>query len=451
MNLNFYKDIIIIIIKEMFNKTSLKKKTRLINNSSNKFRKTLKIKRNNPVNLKYSNENYNKNDYSSENNSNIYIKTAAQSKLISETSSIHPIQTHLSHKIKKSFFYEEKEKDDKNQIINSYHSLKQKDKYKTQLEFHEINKLKRDKYLSEKNNIKNEIIQCENIKSKNENDFINIMIKDKKIDRMAKKLILKLNEDEYYDRDKSFKSPFGNNIILTNGFFNGTNLVLNKNNVEKIQSKSINIQNKKNNIFQNKFNNNLTNLNISNNNAYNKTQRQFQSDKLISNLPLFLRDKANIQGTEILSPFCKEARDEFLFNKIFNSEFNRKLPKRFEIINNKFNIFYAENENQYINKMKKINNKLRLKGQKRTHNIGPTKDEMRLDRIKTTLSFIKKIFDYSYPNMILSKVRKSKKYFDKRSLTENNIPPYKKAELLQKKRNDILSSYLKMSIDIQKN
>ena len=197
-----------------------------------------------------------------------------------------------------------------------------------------------------------------------------------------------------------------------------------------------------------KKNNNLTNSEIYNNN-FNKTQKLFRANNL-SHLPLFLREKANIQGTEILSPFCKEARDEFLFNKIFNSAFNRKLPKRFELIDNKLNIFYAENENQYDEKLKKINNKLRLKGKRVVHEVGPTKDQVRLDKIKTTLSFIKKIFDYSYPNMVLSKVRKKGKYHDKRALTEMNIPPYKRAELLARKRNDILGKYLQMSINVKK-
>ena len=151
-----------------------------------------------------------------------------------------------------------------------------------------------------------------------------------------------------------------------------------------------------------------------------------------------------------MSPFCKEARDEFLFNKIFN-EGSRQKTKNFEFFNNKLNIFYAENESQYNKKLKKYNDKLRLKGKRITHDIGPTKDQIKLNRIKNTLSFIKKIFDYSYPNMVLSKVRKSGKYSDKRALTQDNIPPFKRAELLQKKRNDILEKYLKMSLNIENN
>jgi len=381
------------------------RKIHLFNNSSKKFRKTLTIKRKNII-LKNSFENSNKNDYSSENTSNINLKTAAQSKIVSESSSIRRAQTQYNQKIKKSFFAEEKEKE--NKILN----LK--------------------KFIKNKN--KNEITQCETDNTLNLNESKNIMKNDKEIDRLAKKLILKLNEEEYYDKNKMFKYFFGNNISFKNGFFNGINLVTNYINDEKKDSQN-------NKIFKsNKYINNSFDPNY-----YNKTGFHFNKQ-----LPLYLREKANIKGTEILSPFCKEARDEFLFNKIFNHG-RRHIPKRFEFINNKLNIFYAENENQYIKKLQKYNDKLKLRGKKITHEIGPTKDQLKLNRIKTSLSFIKKIFDYSYPNMILSKVRKSGKYSDKRTLTQNNIPPYKRAELLEKKRNDILEKYLKMSINVKNN
>ena len=380
------------------------RKIHLFINSSKIFRKTLTIKRKNII-LKNSFENSNKNDYSSENTSNINLKTAAQSKIASESSSIRRAQTQYNQKIKKSFFAEEKEKE--NKILN----LK--------------------KFIKNKN--KNEITQCETDNTLNLNESKNIMKNDKEIDRLAKKLILKLNEEEYYDKDRTFKYFFGNNISFKNGFFNGINLVTNYNDEKK--------DSQNNKIFKsNKYINNSFNPNY-----YNKTGFHFNKQ-----LPLYLREKANIKGTEILSPFCKEARDEFLFNKIFNHG-RRHIPKRFEFINNKLNIFYAENENQYIKKLQKYNDKLKLRGKKITHEIGPTKDQLKLNRIKTSLSFIKKIFDYSYPNMILSKVRKSGKYSDKRTLTQNNIPPYKRAELLEKKRNDILEKYLKMSINVKNN
>ena len=410
----------------MFNKTeTFIRKTRLTNESSKKFRKILSIKKH-PINLKSSFENSNKYDYSSENNSNLNIKTAAQSKMASESSSLRPTQTQPNNKIKKSFFYEEKNK------IQSLHS-------------------KKEKYFSQKNNksnIKHEITQYEpQIIFSYINEYNNIIKNNKQIDRMAKKLVLKLNEEEYYDKDKTFKNYWGNKIILKNGFFNGVNLVMNNIDDEKNQTQFINkTQINKMNFTSSKKNSILLN-NLSNNNP-NKTQRNFNSNTH-SNLPLFLRDKAHIQGTEILSPFCKEARDEFLFNKIFNSGLRRKIPKRFDLIDNKLNIFYAENEYQYNSILKKYNHKCKLQGKKIEHEVGPTKDQIKLNKIKSTLGFIKKIFDYSYPNMVLSKVRKSEKLYDKRANTEKNIPPFKRAELLAKKRNDIIEKYLKMSIDVQ--
>ena len=396
------------------NKTSTTiKKIQLIKNPPKKFRKTLLIERKN-INIKNSFENSNKNDYSSENNSNINLKTAAQSNIISESPSIiRRAQTQNIQKIKKSFFAEEKE----NKKLN----------------------LKK----SSKNNIKNEIIQCE----PNNNFYLykskNIMKNNKELERMAKKLILKLNEEEYYDGDKTFKYLSGNTISFKNGFFNGINLVTNIENDKKKEFEN------NYNIFKtksSKYNNNSFNSNYTKNN-YNKDQIKIQLNK---NLPLYLRDKANIQGTDVLSPLCKGARDEFLFNKIFNNGRFREFPKKMELINNKLNIFYAENENQYIKKLKKHNEKLKLKGKKIIHELGPTKDQLKLNRIKDSLGFIKKIIDYSYPIMVLSKVRKER-HFDKRTHTQDNIPPYERADLLQKKGNDILERYLKMSISVENN
>ena len=95
----------------------------------------------------------------------------------------------------------------------------------------------------------------------------------------------------------------------------------------------------KNNKIDNKyFNQNIYNDNSIDNNNINLFTQKKSHTRPTTNLPLYLRDKANIQGTDILSPFCKEARGEFLFKKIFNSGLRRKLPKKLELINNKFNI-----------------------------------------------------------------------------------------------------------------
>ena len=77
------------------------------------------------------------------------------------------------------------------------------------------------------NNIKNEFSQVEESNNNYANDYLNIMQKNKKIDKLAKKLSLKLNEDEYYGRNKTINNCGANNIIFKNGFFNGTNIIMN--------------------------------------------------------------------------------------------------------------------------------------------------------------------------------------------------------------------------------
>ena len=64
---------------------------------------------------------------------------------------------------------------------------------------------------------------------------------------------------------------------------------------------------------------------------------------------------------------------------------------------------------------------------------------------------MKKIIDYTYPIMVLSKVRNTRTIKDKKIIDEMKIAPYKRAQLSEKFRNQILEQYLKMSIDVKKN
>ena len=155
-------------------------------------------------------------------------------KIVSESSSIRRVQTQVNQKIKKSIFSEEKG----NKILNLKKNFK--------------------------NNIKNEIIQCESNNNLYLSETKNISKNNKEIDRLAKKLILKLNEEEYYDKDKTFKNYFGNNISFKNGFFNGINLITNFENDKKKESE--NIFKAKSNKYNKTFNFNYIKNNYNNNN-----------------------------------------------------------------------------------------------------------------------------------------------------------------------------------------
>ena len=63
------------------------------------------------------------------------------------------------------------------------------------------------------------------------------------------------------------------------------------------------------------------------------------------------------------------------------------------------------------------------------------------------MNFMKKIIDYAYPNMVLARVRQNENITRKNNLSE--IPPFKRVELMKKKKNVILGDYLRQSINIK--
>ena len=434
----------------MFNKTEIlkKKQRKLIYNLSLGHHNTYNTKKS-LRNLKGSFGN----NINSLNISNINAKTASYSKIPSESSLIKKeVKTH-SHI--KTALSEDKDKDkitklkqnsnnknrsrshlntEENDINNKAYYLSGevpfRDKYIVEIKDYNLNSNVSTK--KEKNNKiinnKNEYIQCNSTDNSNlKRKILNIKKKDRKIDKLAKNLSIKLNLEE--KKNNHPKCGCGNLITLNNGFFNGTNLVMNYSpNKEK-----------------NENNNNK-------NNNYNQTEPGIYSNGynfIPTNLPLFLRDKFNIKGTTVLSPFCIEARDEFLFKKIFHDEEKKRLSKRSNVIDNKLNIFYADNHAQYYKNLLKFNEKLKRKGKKIFRDVGPSPTEMKLDKLKNKMNFMKKIVDYAYPNMVLARVRETETISKKKNLSELYLPPFKKAELFNKQRNNLFREYLTKSINIQ--
>ena len=114
------------------------------------------------------------------------------------------------------------------------------------------------------------------------------------------------------------------------------------------------------------------------------------------------------------------------------------------------NIFYAENQSQYNKNLIKLNEKLKKKGKRIWHEVGPSPTEKKLITIRNKMNFMKKIVDYAYPNMVLARVRETEKVYKKKNLSDLYLPPFKKVEIFNKQRNNTLGEYLKKSINIQK-
>ena len=467
----------------MFNKTEIIKKSSIIYKSRKKLNKAYNLKKA-LSNLKINISNNN----NSENSSHFNFKTFTDSKLYLETPKIHKseingetliqkfnrdakemkkfsgskfrlsaIKNHkhdksLSEKIRDNYnnikiikLLNKEDKKNNNQAYYLSGEVLNQDKYISDLK---NNKKDFDQFISENKNTnrtnKNKIIQCDEFNdtsTKIKNKKLNMKMKDKQIDKLAKKLALKLNFGKK-DKNES-KCGCGNLITLNNGYFNGTNLVMDYEQKKKNKEKEEN-SNNLNKTLKEK-------LEINKDFKETKNEMTYVNGyNFINNyLPIFLRDKFNIKGTSILSPFCIEARDEFLFKKIFYTKERKKTQRSTDIIDNKLNIFYAENQIQYNKNLIKIKEKLKKKGKIILHEIGPFQSESKMDTIKKKMNFIKKIVDYAFPNMVLAKVREKEKTYKKKNLSEINIPPFERAIKDKKEKNSFLGDFLKKSINIQ--
>lgn len=115
-----------------------------------------------------------------------------------------------------------------------------------------------------------------------------------------------------------------------------------------------------------------------------------------------------IKGTKIISPFCDFSRDNYLYKKIFYySDKNKKLKS--DSLDNKLNIIYSENENQYKQNIIKLNDLYKKMGKNKYYSLEPSQSETKLKTLKYRVDFMKRIVDYTFPNMVLTKIREQKK------------------------------------------
>ena len=119
-------------------------------------------------------------------------------------------------------------------------------------------------------------------------------------------------------------------------------------------------------------------------------------------------EKILIKGTKIISPFCDFSRDHYLYKKIFYySDKNKNLKS--DLFDNKLNIIYSENENQYKQNILKLNELYKRMGKNKYYNLEPSQSENKLKTLKYRVDFMKRIVDYTFPNMVLTKIREQKK------------------------------------------
>ena len=142
-------------------------------------------------------------------------------------------------------------------------------------------------------------------------------------------------------------------------------------------------------------------------------------------------------------------KDDYIYDKIFLKVFKRRTDK--EIIDNKLNLFYAENEEQYENNLKKLNQELFLKGKQIKHsNKKITYIDDKINDIKEKVTFMRGVEYYSFPSIILKKISEANKlYRHNRNLKRKEyLPPFEIVDKIQNERNIFRTSLLQPAFKI---
>jgi hypothetical protein len=113
-------------------------------------------------------------------------------------------------------------------------------------------------------------------------------------------------------------------------------------------------------------------------------------------------------SANLLSPSKQISKDMYLYKKIFYYSDKKKTIRTEKELDNKLNIIYSENEDQYIKNINKLNEIYRLLGKKKIYNIELSQSENKVKNLQKKVEFMKRIVDYTYPNMVLTKIKEIK-------------------------------------------
>lgn len=113
-------------------------------------------------------------------------------------------------------------------------------------------------------------------------------------------------------------------------------------------------------------------------------------------------------SANLLSPSKQISKDMYLYKKIFYYSDKKKTIRTEKELDNKLNIIYSENEDQYIKNINKLNEIYKLLGKKKIYNIELSQSENKVKNLQKKVEFMKRIVDYTYPNMVLIKIKEIK-------------------------------------------
>ena len=234
----------------------------------------------------------------------------------------------------------------------------------------------------------------------------------------------KRNYSAYYiNSNLSLKKSYISDLLVPNeeNIQNKTQKISDIEKKISLLEKKLNLKSAKNNKSNSFFNSSKKEI--------TKREKEEEKNEKEKNLPDYLREEFKIKGTNILSPFCMKSRDKFImekFWKFLNKNNTLKTDKK-SLVDNKLNIVYAENEEMYQKKLRKINNDLVMKGKRERYKYYLSPSERQLRDMEKKVTFMKDIVEVAFPNTAMIKIRDNRQYFKK------NKTNYKKFESMYDK------------------
>lgn len=268
-----------------------------------------------------------------------------------------------------------------------------------------------------------------------------------------------------YKYNKEFHLEIEKNFEKINKLAKGLYLKKNNNN----EDDNYLINNKKSSSFKKSI---LRNCFVSsekkiNQKIFNKTMRTFPINRYkIINLDLnkkdnkpkifikkkiFEQNNTNKKNNKNLLSSFKSLDDAKLYQKIFvfyNEKKAKKKPP--DIVNNLYNIIYAENNKDFFKNIYKRNEKLKkeLNPEKKFFKYESTDKKIHL--IQDEIGFMKRVVDYAYPEMVYKKTRKEDTIKYKSKSIEYKMPPFKYIDLQLKNFQKNVGLCLSQSLKIIK-
>lgn len=142
-----------------------------------------------------------------------------------------------------------------------------------------------------------------------------------------------------------------------------------------------------------------------------------------------------------------DQKDEYIYNNIFSKSPLFKPKPHF--LDNKLNLIYSENEKQYNLIMARRNKLMKEKGSILKFDKDSEKIKDRVNDIKSKIKFMKSVMDFSYPGLMISKIKSWGKDFQNQNCQRNEkLTPFEEQKMQIRRKNILRTNYLKQNMQV---